>query len=52
LPYLKRWFEAIRTRPATERAYAIADEINPDQGGIRTDEERKILFGQTAAVVR
>ena len=28
-PHLKRWFEAIKARPATIRAYAKADEINP-----------------------
>jgi GST-like protein len=51
-PHLKRWFEAIRTRPAVERAYAKAKEINPNLGGIRTAEERAILFGQTAASVQ
>ena len=51
-PHLKRWQEAIRARPATMRAYAKAKEVNPSAGGIRTEEERKILFGQTAAVVR
>jgi GST-like protein len=51
-PHLKRWLEAIAARPAVKRAYEIAKEINPDQGGIRTAEERAILFGQTAASVR
>ena len=39
---------------ALERAYALAKEINPNFGqpAIRTEEERKLLFGQTAAVVR
>jgi GST-like protein len=50
-PHLKRWFEAVRGRPAVERAYAKAKEVNPSQGGIRTAEERAILFGQTAASV-
>ena len=27
--HLKRWFESIKARPATIRAYAKADEINP-----------------------
>jgi GST-like protein len=50
-PHLERWFEAIRARPATERAYANAEEINqaPIIGG---EESRKILFGQTAANVK
>ncbi|KDB66930.1 hypothetical protein AZ21_4160, partial [Bordetella bronchiseptica B20-10725633] len=26
-PNLKRWFEAIGARPATQRAYALADRI-------------------------
>ena len=51
-PHLKRWFEAIRARPAVERAYAHVPKINPGQGGIRTAEERAILFGQTAASVQ
>jgi len=51
-PHVKRWFEAIRARPAVERAYAKAKEINPNVGGIRTAEERAILFGQTAASVQ
>jgi GST-like protein len=50
-PHLKRWFEAIRARPAVVRAYEKAKEINPNLGGIRTPEERAILFGQTAASV-
>ena len=53
-PHLKRWLEAIKARPATERAYAKAKEVNPNFGQPvnRTEEERKILFGQTAAVVK
>jgi GST-like protein len=50
-PHLKRWFESIQARPATQRAYAKAKEINPNPPGIRTEEERKILFGQTAESV-
>ena len=53
-PHVKRWLETIKARPATERAYAKAKEVNPDFGKvvIRTEEERKLLFGQTAAVVK
>jgi GST-like protein len=50
-PDLKRWFEAIRARPAVVRAYDKVKVVNPNQGGIRTAEERAILFGQTAASV-
>jgi len=44
-PNLKRWFEAIQKRPAVERAYALARQINPDTRGM-TEEAKKILFGQ------
>jgi len=53
-PHLRRWLETIRERPATLRAYALAKDVNPNFGqpAIRTEEERKLLFGQTAAVVK
>ena len=50
-PHLERWFEMIRARPAVVRSYEKAKEVNPNLGGIRTAEERAILFGQTAASV-
>ncbi len=50
-PHVKRWLDVIAARPAVVRAYARAKEINPNLGGIRTAEERAILFGQTAASV-
>jgi GST-like protein len=49
--FLKRWFDAIRARPAVVAAYDKAKAINPNPPGIRTAEERAILFGQTAASV-
>lgn len=48
-PHLKRWFEAIKARPATERAYALATSIN--QAPTMSEEAKKIMFGQTAANV-
>ncbi len=51
-PHIKRWLDAIYERPAVKRAYAKAKEVNPNPGGIRTAEERAILFGQTAASVK
>ena len=42
---------AVKQQPYL-RAYALTAKYNPGAGGIRTEEERKILFGQTAAVVR
>jgi GST-like protein len=50
-PNVKSWLERIKARPATERAYALVKEVNPNAGGIRTEEERRILFGQTAASI-
>ena len=51
-PHLKRWFEAIKARPATVRAYDIVQKVNPQAGVPMTDEAKKVMFGQTAAVVR
>ena len=51
-PNLKRWHAAIRARPATARAYALVKQVNPGAGGIRTEEERKVLFGQDRSVVK
>jgi GST-like protein len=51
-PHLKRWFEAIRARPATIRAYDRAKEVNPAPAAAMDEAQRKVLFGQTAAVVR
>jgi GST-like protein len=50
--HLKRWFETIRARPATIAAYDLVKAVNPTAGKPMTEEEKKILFGQTAAVVR
>jgi len=49
-PNLKGWFERIKARPATVKAYELAKSINTAPS--ITDESRKILFGQTASVVR
>lgn len=46
-PDLKRWFESIRQRPATIRAYAQAERFS-DRPAV-TEEGKKLLFGQTAA---
>jgi len=49
-PNLKRWFEAIRARPAVVRAYEKGRAINTKP--TIDDESRKILFGQTAKTVQ
>ncbi len=51
-PNVKRWHAAIKSRPATARAYALVKQVNPGAGGIRTEEERKVLFGQDRSVVK
>jgi len=49
-PNVERWFEAIAARPAVRRAYAAGAHLQRERSGF-TDEERRILFGQTAASV-
>ena len=47
-PQVQRWHAAIRARPATQRAYALTKQVNPDAGKALSDEEKKLLFGQGA----
>jgi GST-like protein len=51
-PHLKRWFTAIRERPAVQRAYERAKEINAQPSGTHDEEAKKHLFGQSASVVK
>jgi GSH-dependent disulfide-bond oxidoreductase len=51
-PHVHAWFERIRTRPATERAYARAQEVNPTSAPSVDEASRKFLFGQDASTVR
>ncbi|WP_199097759.1 glutathione binding-like protein [Dyella sp. ASV21] len=47
-PHLQQWFAAIRERPATQRAYALGEDIK-GKFDLSTDEAaRKVLFGQGA----
>ena len=48
--HLKRWFETIRARPATQRAYALVEKINP--APVVDEAAKKVLFGQDAGTVR
>ncbi len=43
-PNLKRWFDTISERPATKRAYALVDEVNPTTRPYSA-EEKALLFG-------
>src|ERR1700682_4452025 len=45
-PNIKRWFETVKARPATVRAYELAPTFS--NGPLMTEEAKKILFGQTA----
>jgi len=45
-PALKAWFDKIAARPATLRAYARGESFRAPP--VMTDEQRKVLFGQTA----
>jgi GSH-dependent disulfide-bond oxidoreductase len=46
---LRRWFDGIRERQATRRAYAKAEPFSAQPAV--TEEGKKLLFGQTAASV-
>jgi GSH-dependent disulfide-bond oxidoreductase len=45
-PHVKRWFEAIRSRPATLRAYERGAAVSTNT--TISEEAKKVLFGQTA----
>lgn len=49
-PHLKRWFEAIRGRPAVVKAYEISKSVNTQR--VVDAEAMKLLFGQTAETVK
>jgi GST-like protein len=46
-PNLKRWFEAIKARPGTVRAYEAGGRYQTRESTV-DEESRKVLFGQTA----
>ena len=46
-PEVRRWFDAMRARPAVARAYAKGKEVNT--GSTVTEKAKSILFGQTDA---
>ncbi|SFR95722.1 glutathione S-transferase [Dyella sp. OK004] len=47
-PHLKTWFEAVRERPATKKAYEIGESIKGRFDLAQDEEARKVLFGQGA----
>jgi len=48
-PHLKRWFETMKARPGVAKGYAVGKEL---RAPAMSEEAKKILFGQTAAVVQ
>lgn len=44
LPNVKRWLDTIEARPAVQRAYAKADEINTN--ATVSEDSKAVLFGQ------
>ena len=49
-PHLAAWFERIRSRPSTVRAYARAAEFSTTP--VVDDASRKLLFGQDASTIK
>ncbi len=51
-PHLKRWFEAIKARPGTQRAYQAGKSLHMRRPEELTAEEKSMLFTQDSSVVR
>src|SRR6185437_14664736 len=51
-PHLKRWFDAIKARPAVKRAYEKGESYRSQAIPNTSPEARKVLFGQSAETVR
>ncbi len=49
-PHLKRWFEAIAARPATERAYEKGKALNKNP--TVSEDAKKFLFGQGPELIK
>ena len=49
-PHLAQWFERVGKRPVTQRAYALAKEIN--SAPVVDEAAKGVLFGQDASTVR
>lgn len=48
--HLAQWFERVGERPATQRAYALAGQINTEP--VVDEAAKRVLFGQDATTVR
>ena len=49
-PHVKRWFEAIKARPATIRAYEKAEALKTE--ALDPDKSRNLLFNQSAKTIQ
>jgi GSH-dependent disulfide-bond oxidoreductase len=49
-PNVRRWFDTVKARPAVQRAYARAKEINTSP--VVDEASKRILFGQDTSTVR
>ncbi|MHC5717632.1 MAG: thiol:disulfide oxidoreductase, partial [Nostoc sp.] len=49
-PHLKRWFETIKARPATIRAYEKAEAFKTQT--LDRDKSRDLLFNQSAKTIQ
>ena len=47
-PHLRRWYEAIAARPATQRTYAGVEDVYASRPAPLSDEVRQVLFGSVA----
>lgn len=51
-PHLKRWYDSIAQRPATQRAYALVNDVNPTPPSSYDEQAHKLLFGQDASTIK
>ncbi len=50
-PNVKRWFEALKQRPAVQRAYTLGPKVSASPM-VLTEEARRILFNQVVPAAR
>ena len=51
-PHLKRWFDAVKARPGTQRAYEAGKSIQMRRPEELSDAEKSLLFGQDSSVIK
>jgi GST-like protein len=49
-PNVRRWFDAIKSRPAVRRGMDVGKDLRRPTGEM-TDEQRRMMFGQTGVTV-